>query len=102
MFINPYYGQTFSHVILLFFYRLGLLLTGHLSFADLVTDDIQILTLVGVAISSALVGAFLVLRRMTMLANSLSHTILMGIVLAYVFSLSTSIDSGHPSSSPPM
>lgn len=107
MFSNPYYGETFWKTILLFFYRLGLLVSGHLSFADLATDDIQILTLAGVGVSSALVGAFLVLRRMTMLANSLSHTILMGIVLAYVFSISnayaTDTDHFHSHSSiPPM
>lgn len=48
------------------------------------TDEIQILVLGGVAISGALVGTFLILRRMTMLANSLSHTILLGIVIAFL------------------
>ena len=48
------------------------------------TDEIQMLVLGGVAISGALVGTFLVLRRMTMLANSLSHTILLGIVIAFL------------------
>src|SRR5262249_21473467 len=36
------------------------------------------------------IGSFLVLRRMTMLANSLSHTLLIGIVLAYFISTSLS------------
>jgi manganese/zinc/iron transport system permease protein len=48
------------------------------------TDEIQLLVLGGVAVSGALVGTFLVLRRMTMLANSLSHTILLGIVIAFL------------------
>ncbi len=82
---NPYYGQTFWGFLLLFFRRLGALLTGELSWEQLASDEIQVLVLIGVAISSALVGTFLVLRRMTMLANALSHTILMGIVLAYFF-----------------
>ncbi len=38
-----------------------------------------------VAISGALVGSLLILRQMTMLANALSHTILVGIVVVYVF-----------------
>lgn len=82
-FFNPYHDQTFWGFILEFMRRLGLLFSGQLSFDQLVTDEIQVLVLMGVAISSALVGTFLVLRRMTMLANSLSHTILVGIVLAY-------------------
>lgn len=82
-FFNPYHGQSFWGFILLFMQRMGALLTGRLSFQQLASDEIQVLVLMGVAISSALVGTFLVLRRMTMLANSLSHTILMGIVLAF-------------------
>lgn len=85
---NPYHGLTLGSFILQFFYRLGALLTGQLGWNQLVSDEIQILVLTGVAISSALLGSFLILRRMTMLANSLSHTILMGIVLAYVWNLS--------------
>ena len=37
-----------------------------------------------VAISCGLIGPFLVLKRMTLFANSLSHTILLGIALAYI------------------
>lgn len=84
-FFNPYYGDTFGSFIWQFFQRLIALLTGQLGWEQLATDEIQIFVLMGVAASSALVGTFLVLRKMTMLANSLSHTILMGIVLAYIF-----------------
>jgi manganese/zinc/iron transport system permease protein len=48
------------------------------------SDEIQVLVLSLIAISSALIGTFLVLKKMTMLANSLSHTILLGIVIAYL------------------
>lgn len=82
-FFNPYHGQTFWGFFVELAKRLGALTTGQLSFDQLVSDEIQVFVLIGVAISSALVGTFLVLRRMTMLANSLSHTILMGIVLAF-------------------
>lgn len=83
-FFNPYHDQSFWGFILIFFKRLFSLFTGQLSFHQLASDEIQIFVLMGVGTSAALVGTFLVLRRMTMLANSLSHTILMGIVLAYV------------------
>ncbi|MFZ0565376.1 MAG: metal ABC transporter permease [Chlamydiales bacterium] len=50
----------------------------------LASDEIQVCVLICVAISGALVGTFLVLRRMTMLANALSHTLLIGIISAYL------------------
>ncbi len=64
---------------------MALFFTGQLKLDQLIADEIQIFVLAGVAASCALIGTFLVLRRMTMLANSLSHTILMGIVLAFFF-----------------
>ena len=67
------------------FWRLYALMTGKLALHDLVSDEIQLVVLLSVAASAALVGTFLVLRRMTMLANSLSHTILLGIVVAFIF-----------------
>ncbi len=82
---NPYHGQTFWEVLLEFIKRMRELILGKLAFRELVSDEIQILVLIGVAISSGLLGSFLILRRMTMLANSLSHTILVGIVLAFFF-----------------
>lgn len=84
-YFNPYSGQSFFG----FFYQLILrfwsLLTGQLPLDQLATDEVQVLVLVGVSASAALVGVFLVLRKMTMLANSLSHTILVGIVLAFLW-----------------
>ncbi len=94
--LNPYHGSNLGEFLLLFMQRIIAFFTGHLSFHELASDEIQVLVLMGVAISSALVGTFLVLRRMTMLANSLSHTILMGIVLAYFFSQSSSADEIAP------
>jgi manganese/zinc/iron transport system permease protein len=89
-FFNPYHDLTFWGFIFQFMHRFGALLTRQLTFDQLVSDEIQVFVLIGVAISSALVGTFLVLRRMTMLANSLSHTILMGIALAYFLTFSSS------------
>jgi manganese/zinc/iron transport system permease protein len=78
---NPYWGADFGSFLLLFFQRLGLLLTGKVPLAS---DEVQVLALMGIALSGALIGTFLVLRKMTMLANALSHTILLGIVGAFL------------------
>ncbi len=83
-YFNPYSGDTFIDFFVTFLQRIWGFITGTLTTADLVTDEVQILVLVGVACSAAFVGAFLILRKMTMLANSLSHTILIGIVIAYL------------------
>jgi manganese/zinc/iron transport system permease protein len=82
--VNPYFGKNFIEFLLLFFQRMGELILGRISFLDLASDEVQILVLALVAAASALIGTFLVLKKMTMLANSLSHTILLGIVVAYV------------------
>ena len=82
---NPYSNTTFFSFLYEFVIRFFELVTGRLSFSNLASDEIQVYVLSGVAISGALVGSFLVLRRMTMMANAISHTILLGIVLAYFF-----------------
>lgn len=46
------------------------------------SDFFQILCLGLIAISCSLIGPFIVLRKMAMYVNALSHTILLGIVLA--------------------
>lgn len=89
MFSNPYNDQTFFSFFGVLFNRLALFVSGKLPLADLASDEIQILVLTAVALSGALIGTFLVLRRMTMLANALSHTILLGIVLLYLLFGST-------------
>lgn len=85
MYHNPYYGNNFLQFFENLIIRLWGYLTGQLGLQNIVSDEIQMIVLVGVAASSALIGAFLVLRKMTMLANSLSHTILLGIVIAFIF-----------------
>ncbi len=82
---NPYYGQNFIGFFVVLLQRLAGLLTGQLPFT---TDELQMAVLIGVSVSTALVGTFLVLRRTTMLANSLSHSILLGIVLTFLLSKS--------------
>jgi len=85
-YFNPYSGQSFIGFFAVLFRRIWELMTGQLALSELATDEIQIIVLFGIASSAALVGSFLVLRKMTMLANSLSHTILLGMVGAYLFS----------------
>lgn len=82
-YFNPYHNQTFFGFFLQLCIRFLSFIRGDIGLQDLVSDEIQVLVLVGVAASAALTGAFLILRRMTMLANALSHTILMGIALAF-------------------
>ncbi|MDP1880423.1 MAG: metal ABC transporter permease [Parachlamydiaceae bacterium] len=94
-FYHPYQNLNFFQFIFEFFSRLLSFFTGQLSYEHLVSDEIQILVLMGVAISSGLVGTFLILRKMTMLANSLSHTILIGIVLAFVFTQQSQQNDPH-------
>lgn len=79
---NPYHNETFFGFFLQLCLRLWSFAAGDLGWENLASDEIQVLTLIGVAASAALVGTFLVLRRMTMLANALSHTILVGIAIA--------------------
>lgn len=48
------------------------------------TDLIQICVLSSIALACGLIGPFLILRRMSMFANALSHTILLGIAIAFL------------------
>lgn len=95
--VNPYFNTHFFSFFAVLLQRLWGFLTGDLRAEELVSDEIQLIVLAGVAISSALVGCFLVLRRTTMLANSLSHTILLGIVITYLVTRQTGFALGdHP------
>ena len=76
--MNPYKGADF-------FSFFQVLITRLFSFeGGLYSDEKQLLVMMGVAFSSALVGGLLLLRRMTMMANALSHTVLLGVVVAFL------------------
>lgn len=81
---HSYWGSTFFHFFQVFFREMFLLMTGQVPLSHLLGDEIQVLVLALLGVSSAIVGSFLVLRRMAMLANSISHTVLVGIVIALV------------------
>jgi len=78
--MNPYWGQDFFGFFVILFRRL----TGQLPLDQLASDEVQLIVLMGVALSTVLLGTFLTLKKMTMMANSLSHTTLLGIVIAYL------------------
>lgn len=80
-YINPYFDNNFFEFFLTLGRRIGLFCSGQK--LTLASDELQILVLSLIAITASCVGTFLVLRKMTMVANALSHTILAGIVLAY-------------------
>lgn len=82
--MNPYMHQDIFGFFATLFKRLPLFLQGKLPFEALSSDEVQLIVLSLVAFSSALVGSFLTLRKMAMFANALSHTILLGIIGAYL------------------
>lgn len=92
---NPYSGLTFFEFLFELLMRCWGFLFGSLSISNMASDEIQIIVLLGISLSSALVGSFLVLRKMTMLANSLSHTILLGIVGVYLLTHYGVMESSH-------
>ncbi len=77
--MSPYWGTDFFTFFKVLFTRLFTL-----DFGTLAADEVQIGVLCCIAICCALVGPFLVLKKMAMFANSLSHTILLGIVSAFL------------------
>ena len=83
--MNPYWGVGFFQFFAVFFERL---FSGQMT--ALASDEIQMGVLCLTAISASLVGSLLYLRRMTMLANALSHTTLLGIVCAFLLALTFS------------
>ncbi len=78
---NPYWGKDFFSFFSLFFQRL---FTGEVFTGDLASDEVQMFVLMLIAAATSIVGTFLVLKKMTMLANSLSHTLLLGLVAAFI------------------
>lgn len=74
---SPYQGVSFFQFFIVFFTRL---FTGKLFTSSLYIDDIQVVVFTLLAISGSLVGVFLVLKKMAMYANAVSHTVLLGLV----------------------
>jgi len=81
---NPYWGSDFFSFFAILFSRVQEFFVLGPSQMQLASDELQLFVLTLISISSALIGTFLVLRKMAMLANALSHTILPGVVFAYL------------------
>ncbi len=79
---NPYWDNNFFQFFYTLLVRLWQFLTGNTM--ELASDELQLCVLILLSVTAAFIGTFFVLRKMTMLANALSHTILPGVVLAYV------------------
>ncbi|WP_348663988.1 metal ABC transporter permease [Chlamydia vaughanii] len=79
---SPYHGVSFLQFFIVFFSRMfsGELFRGHLFI-----DDIQLIVFLAIAVSGAFVGSFLVLKKMAMYANAVSHTVLFGLVSICLF-----------------
>ncbi|NOZ39978.1 MAG: iron ABC transporter [Planctomycetes bacterium] len=60
-------------------------------FAELSPGQLVVLTGAATNVACALVGCFLVLRRMSMMGDAISHAVLPGLVIAFLFSGTTSI-----------
>lgn len=82
--MNPYSDQNIFGFFVVLLHRIAYFITGDVSWGALVSDEVQVIVLILAAVSCGLIGTFLVLKKMTMLANSLSHTVLPGLVLAYL------------------
>ncbi|NCF70278.1 MAG: iron chelate uptake ABC transporter family permease subunit [Chlamydiales bacterium] len=92
IYVNPYYGVDFFQFFAVLVQRVLDLQT------PLVADEIQMLTLSMWGCSAACLGSFLMYRKETMVANSISHTVLLGIVISYLvvsyFYPVTAVDQG--------
>ena len=78
---NPYSDQGFFGFFCVLVRRLLLFFCGE-DGGPIASDEIQCVVLLCLGLSLAFLGSFLVLQQMTMLANALSHTLLVGIILA--------------------
>ncbi len=78
--MNLYWDCNFFTFFAVLAGRLLLFLQGNIQ--QIASDEVQLIVLASVAISSGIISPFLVLKRTTMLANSLSHTILLGIAVS--------------------
>lgn len=84
--MNPYLDTTFWTWFLVFFHRVPTILSEYLHGQEvmLYADEIQLFTLLAFGAVSSFLGVFLFLKKMTLMANTLSHTSLLGIVLVYL------------------
>ncbi len=78
--LNPYWDVSFFSFFYTLFQRLFTF-----SFLPLASDERQMIVLGMIAISCGLIGSFAVVKKMAMLANSFSHTVIIGMFFAALF-----------------
>ena len=81
---RSYWGKTFVGVFETLFVHIMEAIQGKYHFSDLAADEIQIITLALLGIAAAIIGSFLVIRKMAMVANAISHTVLLGIIASFL------------------
>ena len=81
---GSYWGKTFVGFFQTLINNIALGLSGKYHFSDLAADEIQVITLSLLGIAAAIIGSFLVIRKMAMVANAISHTVLLGIVGSFL------------------
>lgn len=82
--MNPYFAKNFFSFLAVLMQRLFFFFSGQLSLQEIASDELQILVLTLISCACGIVGSLLVLKKSTMLANSLSHTVLLGISVSYL------------------
>lgn len=92
--MNPYFNTTFFEWFQVAFERAYLFISGQAQFS-LASDEVQALVLAFFALNASILGSFLVIKRLTMMANAISHTMVLGIVFAYLFSSSHTASDDH-------
>ena len=87
--MNPYFDASFFDWFFIFIKRLQEIFANifHGKIPHLYSDEIQVFALFCFSTAASFFGVFLLLKRLTMMANALSHTMLLGIVFAYLISL---------------
>lgn len=85
--MNPYFAKDFFSFLAVFVQRLFFFFSGQLSLQEIASDELQIFVLSLISCACAIVGSLLVLKKSTMLANGLSHTVLLGISISYLIML---------------
>lgn len=79
--MNPYTSANFFDFFWILIKRIVSFFQGEALF--LVSDELQLLTLLFLSLALTLVGVFLVQAKITMLVNALSHTLLLGVVVSF-------------------
>jgi manganese/zinc/iron transport system permease protein len=77
--MTPYFNTNFFEFFVVMFTRIPDWFLG-----KFVHDEIQMFSLILLSICGSLLGSFIIYRKMSMMINSLSHTILLGIIVAFL------------------